>query len=214
MTELRTLHKYISQYPIDPESTKLILGTIHPHRTDEFILDFFYGNRASLWKIFSEAFPLELPDPLSVEGIRSFLQLRKISISDTVLECGRKSDLAFDADMTDIKCNDGLLEQIRNSKIKEIYFTSSFQKNNAFRLFYENILGLKLKKEIRQTKETVLDTSFFGREVKLKSLISPSGAANISLSKSPGYLALKDTFQSGTPVNEYKVFWYRNQFLT
>ena len=54
-----TKHLYISKYPINQSSKSLILGTIHPHNdinnTSNFKIDFFYGNKNSLWTILSEA---------------------------------------------------------------------------------------------------------------------------------------------------------------
>ena len=52
-----TEHKFIDTYLIKRESKYLIIGTIHPHRTDDFEVNFFYGNKNTLWSILSEAFP-------------------------------------------------------------------------------------------------------------------------------------------------------------
>ena len=63
-----TKHLYISKYPINQSSKSLILGTIHPHNdinnTSNFKIDFFYGNKNSLWTILSEA-----------KNIRCFIKL-------------------------------------------------------------------------------------------------------------------------------------------
>ena len=52
-----TSHKYLAQYPIDPRSEILIVGTIHPHRDEQFRVPFFYGNVCSLRpiKVYSAA---------------------------------------------------------------------------------------------------------------------------------------------------------------
>ncbi|HEY4285909.1 MAG TPA: hypothetical protein VGN00_02310 [Puia sp.] len=81
---MRTNHQFLNLYPIEPDSHKLIVGTIHPPDPSRFKVQFFYGNRGSLWTILHHAFPLELVNPDSVESIRSFLRARKIAMSDTV----------------------------------------------------------------------------------------------------------------------------------
>lgn len=209
---LFTKHQYINDSPIHPSSTKLILGTIHPHFTDAFDVDFFYGNRATLWIIFHGAFPEELKNPLDKKEIIKFLTNRKIAISDTILSCKRKNASAADSSLIEIELHHQLKETIKNSAITEIYFTSSFQKNNAFRLFYEGILGKKVTKEIKENKEVLLDTSIFGRPIRLIILLSPSGAANIAISKAVDYLNNKDKFTSKTPIKEYKIAWYKKKF--
>lgn len=45
-----TFHNYIDTYPIRENSTKLIIGTIHPHLVENFNIDFFYGNVGSFWE--------------------------------------------------------------------------------------------------------------------------------------------------------------------
>ena len=72
--EITTIHQYLPLYPIDPASERLIVGTIHPHSFENFKVQFFYGNRGSIWTVLHEAFPTELPDPFSVDAIRRFLK--------------------------------------------------------------------------------------------------------------------------------------------
>jgi G:T/U-mismatch repair DNA glycosylase len=208
-----TIHQYLDNHPILPESEKLILGTIHPHDHESFQLPFFYGNIGSLWRILSEAFPGELDVPLSVDGIKRFLKHRKIAISDTIRECQRKNPTALDEDLIPTKLNHQLVDEIRNSKIEEIFFTSGFGKNNAFRLFYRNILGLKITKTIKENRGLILDPNFFGRAVKLTILYSPSGAANVGLSRSAEYLTNAEKYRGFmTPVHQFKVDYYRQKF--
>jgi hypothetical protein len=212
---MHTIHNFVEKYPISLKSKKVILGTIHPHEVDTFKLPFFYGNKLSLWKILNQAFPNELISPITLQGILKFLDHREISISDTILECERISNSALDKDLIPIKLNIALKEQLRNSNITEIYFTSGFGKNNAFKLFYENILGLKITKEIKSKKEITLPKSLFGREIICRILISPSGSANISLSKSKNYIDNKHKYiGSHRPVQDYKIDSYKNIFQT
>ena len=210
---MTTTHQYLEKYPISPESEKLIVGTIHPHDHEKFEIPFFYGNMSTIWKILNEAFPNELGKPLSLEGITEFLKKRKMSVSDTIQECQRKASSAKDSDLTDIKLNHEILEQIRKSKINEILFTSGFGKNNAFRLFYVDILKQKLTDEIKSNRGIVLGSEHFGRPVKLTVLHSPSGAANIGLSKSKAYLENKHKYKdSKKPVQAFKIDYYREKF--
>ena len=154
---MRTTHQYLEKYPISTESEKLIVGTIHPHDYNNFTIPFFYGNVTSLWNILSEAFPDKLKKPLSLEGIINFLSIKKISVSDTIKKCDRQNPTSLDKDLIPIDLNERIINDIKKSKIKEILFTSGFGKNNAFRLFYTDILGLKITQEIKKNREIVVD---------------------------------------------------------
>lgn len=210
---MRTVHQYLDKYPILADSEKLIVGTIHPHDHNNFLIPFFYGNVTSLWTILSEAFPTDLKRPLTLEGILLFLRNRKISVSDTITICDRKKPTALDEDLIPVELNTKMIEDIRNSEIKEILFTSGFGKNSAFKLFYTDILGLKITKEIRENKQTVLDENIFGRPVKLTILYSPSGASNVGISKCRLYTDNKEKYiHSKRPVYDFKVDYYKNIF--
>jgi len=213
---MRTTHQYLEQYPIAPDSEKLIVGTIHPHYHDNFLLPFFYGNVLSIWSILGEAFPQELPKPLTLEGIVKFLRDKKISVSDTVLSCERKNPTALDQDLTCIELNRKIMDDIRNSAINEVLFTSGFGKNNAFKLFYVDILGRKITQDIREKREVTLEEELFGRPVKLTILYSPSGSSNVGLSKSKAFRDYlerkKHDGPMHRPVFDFKVDFYRSKF--
>jgi len=210
---MTTIHQYLDEYKISSDSEKLIVGTIHPHDHDNFKIPFFYGNKLSIWTILNEAFPNELGTPISLDGIIKFLKKNKIAISDTIRECERKNATALDRDLLPIKLNHEMIEQIRNSKIQEILFTSGFQKNNAFKLFYVDILKQAITKEIRDNRGVTLDPKFFGRPIKLTVLYSPAGTANIGLSKSKIFLSNKDKYSnSERQVQDFKVAYYREKF--
>lgn len=212
---MTTIHQYLDKYPISSKSEKLIIGTIHPHNHDNFIIPFFYGNKLSIWTILNEAFDNEMGEKISLDGILKFLELHKISVSDTIIKCNRKNPTALDKDLIPLTLNKGLIEQIKHSNIKEIFFTSGFGTNNAFKLFYVDILGLNITPEIRQAKQTILDKSIFGRPIKLIVLYSPSGSSNIPLSTSKIYLENKHQYsKSNRPVYDFKVDYYRYNFKT
>jgi hypothetical protein len=211
--EMKTTHQYLDKYPISADSEKLIVGTIHPHDHNNFSIPFFYGNVISLWSILSEAFPKHLEKPLTLDGILKFLRNKKISVSDTIVKCDRKSPTALDSDFIPVELNKKIIEDIKNSQIKEILFTSGFGRNNAFKLFYTDILGFKITKDIREKRETVLNKSIFGRPIKLTVLYSPSGSANVGLSRSKLYLDNKTKYlKSSRPVYDFKVAYYREKF--
>jgi len=208
-----TTHQYLDKYPISKESKKLIVGTIHPHDHESFIIPFFYGNVISLWTILSEAFPKDLKKPITLKRILDFLKTKKISVSDTIRKCERENPTALDKDLKPIELNRQIKYDIRNSQISEILFTSGFGKNNAFRLFYVDILGLKITKDIKERRGVTLDKDIFGRPIKLTVLYSPSGTSNVGLSKSQLYLDNKNKYMnSSKPVYDFKVDYYKEKF--
>jgi G:T/U-mismatch repair DNA glycosylase len=208
-----TTHKYLDNYPIDPASEKLIVGTIHPHDHAAFQVPFFYGNKSSLWTILHKAFPSELPDPHRLADILAFLDRRKIAISDMIWECRRKSHSALDQDLIPIRLNEELPDQIRYSNIREVLFTSGFGKNNAFKLFYVDLLKRRLTKQIRRDREVTLENELLGHPVRLRVIYSPSGAANTGLVKSALYLANRAQYEGHkTPVQAFKIDYYREVF--
>lgn len=210
---MRTTHQYLDKYPISVSSEKLILGTIHPHDHSSFAIPFFYGNVTSIWTLLSNAFPDDLKQPLTLEGILKFLNGKRISVSDTIRKCDRKKTTALDKDLIPIELNTKIKDDIRKSKISEILFTSGFGKNNAFKLFYVDILGQKITPEIKRSRQVVLDKEFFGRPIKLTVLYSPSSSSNVSLSTSKIYLDNKHKYaKSSRPVYDFKVDYYRENF--
>lgn len=210
---MRTIHQYLDKYPIRRNSEKLIVGTIHPHYHEKFIIPFFYGNVISLWSILSDAFPEELKKPITLEGVLTFLASRRIAMSDTIVIADRKKETALDEDLVPVQLNTGLKEQLQQSNITEIFFTSGFGKNGAFRLFYEKILGLKITPQIKATREVVLPEEVLGHPIRLIILYSPSGASNVGLSKTKLFLANEEHYrQSPRPVYDFKVQYYRAMF--
>jgi len=210
---MRTTHQYLDKYPISVDSEKLIVGTIHPHDHKSFAIPFFYGNVTSIWTLLSEAFPNDLKQPLTLEGILKFLKSKKISISDTIRKCDRKNPTALDKDLIPIELNTQIKDGIRKSNVSEILFTSGFGKNNAFKLFYVDILGQKMTPEIKKNRKVNLDKELFGRPIKLTVLYSPSGSSNVPISTSKIYLENKHKYSnSSRPVYDFKVDYYRDNF--
>jgi len=210
---METTHQYLDKYPIPKESEKLIVGTIHPHDHDKFEMQFFYGNKNSIWNVLSEAFPKDLKQPITFKEVENFLKSKKIALSDTIRKCVRESPTALDKDLIPIKLNTEIIEQIINSNINEILFTSGFAKNNAFKLFYIDILGnKKIPSEVRKNREIILEKEF-GRPVKLTVLYSPSGSANVGLSKSKLYKERFNKYEGSIkPISLFKIDYYKEKF--
>lgn len=208
---ITTTHQYIDSYPIHPDSKRLILGTIHPHSTANFNIDFFYGNVGSFWDILQNAFP--------DQGFRNKAQIlrtlrdHRVSITDMIRRCDRADDgVSQDEQLFNIVTNGPQIrEGIKNSKIEAIYFTSRFGKNNAGKLFIDTFhIPYTLN---RITNEFVIPAHFFGRPIRAIALYSPSNNANVGISKSAGFLAKATHYKAyPTPVKQFKIDFYRDKF--
>src|SRR5690606_18078002 len=181
----------------------LIIGTIHPHKTDDFIIDFFYGNKNSLWSILSNAFPNK--NFSSLKHITETLEKSSTAISDMIRKCDRDNDkITQDKDLYNLCLNTKeIREGIKNSSIKTIFLTSRFGKNNAAKLFVDNF-NIKYKNSWdEQSSSFVIPKDIFGREIKAIVLFSPSGQANTGISKSLAYKEKRHMYlNKRTPVNE------------
>lgn len=200
-------HSYVDKYPIKKSDRYLILGTIHPeNKNKEFNIDFFYGNKNSLWNIISESCGIMLD---SLEKILSFLNKHHIAVSDIILECERCDvSITKDTDIKPIKFNIALKEEILNSDIDTIFFTSAFGKNNAAKLFFREFCLVK-PKDWKEKRDFKID--FFGRNLRCIILYSPSGEASRGIAKGIGY---KKAFNDNPSlkVGEYRKSIYREKF--
>ena len=117
---IKTKHKYIDKVKVRKDDTSLILGTIHPHRTTYFQIDFFYGNTKLFWKILSESLNLDLS---SKEKIITFLNLNNIWISDIIKECERETEkVTQEKKLKNISLNTTQIsDSLINSEIKTIF---------------------------------------------------------------------------------------------
>ncbi len=213
---LRTKHKYIDLLKVKTTDEYLILGTIHPH--NDSMLDFFYGHTCELWSILTKAFPeINLYNSLnefSKDRIIKLLDCGNIWVSDIIAECSRKDSSAKDTQLYDLVYSKELIEQsIRKSQIHTIFFTSAFSKNNAAKLFTD-LFQIDYKKSYdHNLKEFVIDKDLFGREIKGVVLFSPSGQANIGISKSKQFLSEKEKYMmESKPVEKFKIDFYRRKF--
>ena len=208
---ITTIHKFIDNYPIRKSSTKLIIGTIHPHLVDNFKINFFYGNMGSFWDILSNAFPSRHFD--NIDEIITTLDNYNISIIDIIRQCDRENEnVTNDSDLYNIIHN---LEQIKsdieNSQIDTIYFTSRFGKNNAAKLFVDTF---NIQYEFDHLKsEFIIPKEHFGRQIRCVVLYSPSNNANIGISRAKPYLNNKAYYrQFEYPIKQFKIEFYQEKF--
>jgi len=206
-----TKHKYSNDVKVKTTDTSLILGTIHPHRTEDFKIDFFYGNRNSIWTILSTAFPQY--NFITKDSITKTLSDNNIWISDIINECERDDEsVTQDKELKNIILNDSQIEEgILNSQIDTIFFTSGFGKNNAAKLFCERF---KIKPDRNKNREFIISKDIFGREIRGVILFSPSGQANIGISKNELFLEQFDNYNVfKNPVTRFKIDFYKNAFI-
>lgn len=206
---LKSTHQYIDENPVKPTDKGLILGTIHPHNTQKFKINFFYGNKNSLWNILSFAYPTL--DFETADGIKKTLSESKIWISDMIRSCERENEkVTQDQLLQNLKLNSEKVKAgVKNSEIDTIFFTSGFGKNNAAKLFCATF-GIQIFNKNERVFD--IDEHFFGRKIKGIILFSPSDQANIGISKSQLYLEQKSRYTSGAPVNEFKIATYKEAF--
>ncbi|MEA3228797.1 MAG: hypothetical protein U9P38_06980 [Campylobacterota bacterium] len=206
---ITTKHRYINEYPIKKTDKHLILGTIHPDKTNEE-LDFFYGNARTFWDLLSNATNLKFD---TLDNITTTLSSNNIAISDMILECERANEsVTKDSELFNLKLNDEIKNQILDSDIETIFFTSSFNKNNAAKLFFDRFnLKTQIPEDWKNNYE--FDIVIEAKKIKCVILISPSGSANIGISKSKLYNKYIDKYsQFKTPVKQFKIDFYKYKF--
>lgn len=132
-----------------------------------------------------------------------------------IRQCDREHEkITADSALYNIMDNGDQIENgLRNSKIETIYFTSRFGKNNAAKLFVDRF-KIKYKRTWNpETNEFLIDEHVFGRPIRAVVLFSPSGQANIGISKTPAYLANIDYYQQfPKPVSRFKLEFYQKKF--
>jgi G:T/U-mismatch repair DNA glycosylase len=223
-------HKHPYQPFIQPDTTKLIVGTLPPPRFSmgellEKDVDFCYGSYYnSLWLYIDKIYNLNLRYNNSQEAIderKAFLIDYKIGICDIVESCERPKIDASDLGMKNIKLRNliGHLKTFPN--IDTLLFTGGNSKNGPEYFFRKHLKDFGLKLEVvssevpRIHQFELLDTlNAVGtptRIIKTVSLTSGSGAANISISKLPLYKQLKAENPKFTTfdfrVMQYKAFF-------
>lgn len=223
-------HKHPYQPFIQPDTTKLIVGTLPPPRfsTGELLekdVDFCYGSYYnSLWLFIDKIHSLNLRFDNSEAAIterKQFLIKNKIGVCDIVESCERAKIDASDLGMQHIKLRNllGYLKEFPN--IDTLLFTGGNSKNGPEYFFRKHLkeFGLKLNvvsNEVPRVHEFVMpiieqQDAQKARTVKTISLTSGSGAANISISKLPLYKHLKAKNPAFNTF-DFRVMQYREFF--
>ncbi|MGH1386227.1 uracil-DNA glycosylase family protein [Kordia sp.] len=151
------LHKHPYQPFIQPDTEKLIVGTLPPPRfsTGELLekdVNFCYGSYYnSLWLFIDEIFNLKLRYDNSQEAIdqrKQFFIKHKIGVCDIVDSCERQKIDASDLGMQNIQLRDviGYLQQYPS--IHTILFIGGNSKNGPEYFFRKHIKPYNLKLEV------------------------------------------------------------------
>ncbi|WP_264522379.1 hypothetical protein [Flavobacterium sp. N1994] len=208
---ITTIHNYIDNYPISPNSRRLIIGTIHPHLIQNFNIDFFYGNIGSFWDILSNAFPQRQFG--NRDEIIQTLNNFKVAITDIIRQCDRENEnVTADSKLYNIIFNAQQIQAgIENSQVDTIYFTSRFGKNNAARIFVNTF---NIPNNFNQmTSEFTIPQNYFGRQIRCVVLYSPSNNANRGIARAATYLNnIRNYQQFEHPVKQFKIEFYQNKF--
>jgi hypothetical protein len=208
-----TTHAFLDEFPIKSNSQHLIIGTIHPHKVDNFEVDFFYGNKNSLWSILSDAFPHL--DFTNKENIVNRLDESKTSITDMIRSCDRvNTSITQDKNLYNLRLNTTQIrESLSNSHISKIFFTSRFGKNSAAKLFVDHF-NIDYRATWDQADSSFLiPREFFGRELKAYVLFSPSGQANTGIARSAAYLRKQHLYvHQKTPIKAFRIDFYKEKF--
>lgn len=208
-----TRHKYLDRYPISKKSKYLIIGTIHPHRTENFELDFFYGNKNSIWSILADAFPKR--NFSSLPKIEQTLDEHATAVTDMILQCDRANDaITQDTDLYNLCLNtERIREGIVNSSISTVFLTSRFGKNSAAKLFIDHFKIRHKDTWDERTSSFVVPKEVFGREIRAIVLFSPSGQANPGIAQSDAFKRKEHLYSdSKTPIKQFRIDFYREKF--
>jgi hypothetical protein len=206
-----TTHNYIDNYPISPNSRRLIIGTIHPHLIANFNIDFFYGNVGSFWDILSNAFPQRQFGNL--DQITETLDRFNVSITDIIRQCEREhGNVTADSELYNIIHNGQQIQDgLTNSQIDTIYFTSRFGSNNAARLFVDTFNINYQFNEL--TSEFTIPQNYFGRQIRCVVLYSPSNNANRGIARAEPYLNNIEHYQQfDHQIKQFKIEFYKDKF--
>ena len=210
---ITTTHSFIDLYPINPNSRRLIIGTIHPHSIADFNINYFYGNVGSFWDILANAFPQKRFGNL--DQILQTLNQHHVSITDMIRQCDRENvSVTQDAKLFNMLINSNQIRDgITNSLVDTIYFTSRFGKNNAAKLFVDTYRIRHQDSYDEATSEFTIDEAVFGRRIRAVVLYSPSNQANIGISQSVPFLNNALHYQQfANPVKQFKIDFYRDKF--
>lgn len=223
-------HKHPYKPFIQKDTTKLIVGTLPPPRFStgnllEKDVDFCYGSYYnSLWLFIDKIHDLNLRYDNSnkaIEERKAFLIKNKIGVCDIVESADRDKIDASDLGMKNIELRDIIGYLKKFPSINTILFTGGNSKNGPEYFFRKHLKESSLKLELvsnevprihkfvipSEARESVKSI----RTIKTVSLTSGSGAANISISRTPLYKQLKAK-DSNFNTFDFRVMQYREFF--
>ena len=196
------LHKHPYKPFINPDTKKLIVGTLPPPRFSlgelfEKDVDFCYGSYYnSLWLYIDTIYDLNFRYDNSDEAVyqrKQFLIDHHIGICDIVDSCERKKLDASDLGMINIKLRNliGYIKKFEN--IELLLFTGGNSKNGPEYLFRRHLKehGMGLELVSNKTPKIHQFEMFGNRIIKTVSLTSSSGSANRSIGSHPLFKQLK-----------------------
>lgn len=232
-------HKHPYQPFIQPDTEKLIVGTLPPPRfsTGDLLekdVDFCYGSYYnSLWLFIDKIHNLNLRYDNSQEAIderKQFLIKHKIGVCDIVDSCEREKIDASDLGMQNIQLRDVVDYLKKFPSIHTILFTGGNSKNGPEYFFRKHLKNYNLKLEVvsdivprihqfdlsqaeMNSEKTNAELSHRAqsRYIKTVSLTSASGAANRAVGSIPLYRKLKSENPKFTTF-DFRVMQYRAFF--
>ncbi|VXB85291.1 DNA glycosylase [Flavobacterium sp. 9AF] len=224
------LHKHPYKPFIQPNTEKLIVGTLPPPRFStgkllEKDVDFCYGSYYnSLWLYIDAIHHLNLRYDNSIEAVKqreAFLIKHKIGVCDIVESCERSKIDASDLGMENVILRNLIQYLTGYPAITTLLFTGGNSKNGPEYFFRKQLklYGKKLElvsDEIPRIHQFTLPSIYpkekdTNRIIQTVSLTSVSGAANISISKIPLYQNLKKQNPAFNTF-DFRVMQYRNFF--
>ncbi|MFK7747557.1 MAG: uracil-DNA glycosylase family protein [Kordia sp.] len=232
-------HKHPYQPFIQPDTEKLIVGTLPPPRfsTGELLekdVNFCYGSYYnSLWLFIDEIFNLKLRYDNSQEAIdqrKEFFIKHKIGVCDIVDSCERQKIDASDLGMQNIQLRDVISYLQQYPSIHTILFIGGNSKNGPEYFFRKHIKPYNLKLEVvsdtvprlhqfdlnlaknkHHIERALSGVEMQSRIIKTVSLTSSSGAANRAIGSIPLYKKLKKENPKFTTF-DFRVLQYRAFF--
>lgn len=232
-------HKHPYEPFIQPDTEKLIVGTLPPPRfsTGDLLekdVDFCYGSYYnSLWLFIDKIHNLNLRYDNSQEAIderKQFLIQHKIGVCDIVDSCEREKIDASDLGMQNIQLRDVIGYLQKYPSIHTILFTGGNSKNGPEYFFRKHIKPYNLKLEVVSDIvprihqfdlcQAVMNSKLPKKEllhraesrcIKTVSLTSASGAANRAIGSIPLYRKLKSENPKFTTF-DFRVMQYREFF--
>lgn len=214
-------HPWLEKYPIQNNSTKLIIGT-HPPMPYRGCMQFYYGNSYEFWRFMEltyqnfRFFDNEMRPKLDL--ILNWLDSNNFTITDMIQHTYVKNKFSVDSDITiddyKLQLNQLLYDWLKNSKVNKIYFTSFSEGKSAYDLFRKWV-KIHFNKRLPKGRDIINQNNnhklkIFDREVELIMLYSPSPAARRGIPRSQPYIKWRiENPTIENPIDEFRLNWYR-----